>query len=110
MTDRKFGNGGVTLIEKHPIIFYSHGLLACIFSFGLAIEVIGKGMKPELSWLWLGVPVIVLIQIAFINQTKSLWGILYSIKNTNGSLLKTVITLVFISMVLIILAFINDYI
>ena len=103
LTGRNFGNGGTDFISKHPIMMYSHCVLLFLFALGGTFEIIDNNIKPNIYWLWLLLPILLLIHGFKILLYKSPWGILYTFKTTGTVKREVILMYGIIALIFIIL-------
>lgn len=109
LTGKKLGNGGVSFIEKHPIMFFSHCILIIVFTTGGVIELIKGEIYFEKYWLWLLVLMVVLGQVIFVYHTKSLLGVLKYYTQSKEAFKSTVRFILFFLMGFIITLYFFGY-
>lgn len=110
LTDRKYGNDGNGFINRHPIMFFSHCILAIIFTAGAVIELIKNDVMPQMNWLWGILFIVIVIQVLFIYHTKSLWGILIYLVKKDRPLKDSFLYLIIVILVIIVLMYSTGYI
>lgn len=110
LTDRKYGNAGNGFIIRHPIMFFSHCILAIIFTAGLVIELITNNVTPQMNWLWGILFIVVVIQVLFIYHTKSLWGIFVYLVKRERPLKDSLLYLLIVVLIIVVMMYATGYI
>lgn len=109
LTDRKYGNGGTIFINKHPIMFFSHCILIVVFTAGGVIELIKNNITPQMNWLWIILFILVVIQVLFIYQTKSMWGVFKYLLDKEKPIKDLIMFALFVVLVILVLMYSTGY-
>lgn len=109
LTEKKFGNSGTSIIEKHPIMFFSHSVLIIVFTTGGVIQLIKDEVYFSEYWLWLLVLAAVLVQVTFVYHTKSILGIFKYYTQSKEAFKSTLRFIIFMTMLFLIALYHNGY-